>query len=178
VARDRIEAYLDLLARWSARVNLTAARSAEERVRVLVAPVLPAARLPAPGRLLDVGSGNGSPGLVLAFLRDDLEVVLLEPRSRRWAFLKEAARAGGRPGVDAQRLRHDQYVGPPARTLTLRAVAVPLSSLDRLVEPEGQVLVFGGHPAADPPFRLAETHAGGRLFVFRREGPGDVPRET
>ena len=55
----------------------------------------PAAHLPEPGSLIDVGSGNGSPGLVLALVRDDLEVTLLEPRARRWAFLREAARASG-----------------------------------------------------------------------------------
>lgn len=147
---------------------------------MLVAPVLAAAALPAPGSLLDVGSGNGSPGLVLALLRDDLDVVLLEPRSRRWAFLKEAARAAGRPSVAALRLRHDQYAGPPARTVTLRAVALPLSSLGRLVEDGGQVLVFGGQPAAEPPLRLEETltHETGRVFVFRKGLPGGVSRET
>src|SRR6185295_15498595 len=66
---DRLEAYLDLVARWSERINLTAARTAEDRVRLLVAPVLPAVPVPEAGRLLDVGSGNGSPGLVLALLR-------------------------------------------------------------------------------------------------------------
>ena len=92
----RLAAYLDTLADWSRRTNLTGARTAAERVRLLVADVLPGAFLPEPGALIDVGSGNGSPGLVLALVRDDLEVTLLEPRTRRWAFLKEAARASAR----------------------------------------------------------------------------------
>jgi len=175
---DRLESYLDLVARWSERVNLTAARTPEDRVRLLVAPVLPAVPVPEAGRLLDVGSGNGSPGLVLALLRDDLQVVLLEPRMRRWAFLREAARVSGR-GVDAIRLRHDEYTGPPGRTLTLRAVALPLPALAGLVDPGGRVLVFGGRPTAAPPFGLEETRpiGQGNLFVFRR-GPQDVSRET
>ena len=72
------------------------------RVALLVAPVLPLADLLEPGELLDVGSGNGSPGLVLALLRPRLDVTLLEPRQRRWAFLREAARAA----LDAK--RHNQ----------------------------------------------------------------------
>jgi 16S rRNA (guanine(527)-N(7))-methyltransferase RsmG len=171
------------VAHWNERVNLTAARTPEERVRLLIAPVVPAVPLPAAGRLIDVGSGNGSPGLVLALLRDDLQVVLLEPRARRWAFLREAARAAGRPEVETLRMRHDQYTGPAARTLTLRAVALGLPALAGLVEPGGRVLVFGGTPTEAPPFRLQEARpiGQGRLFVFTRGFPGladDVPRET
>jgi len=124
-ALSRLAAYLDTLAAWSPRVNLTGARSAAERVRLLVGDVLAAGTLPPPGRLIDVGSGNGSPGLVLALLRDDLEVTLLEPRTRRWAFLREAARAAGRSRVRVLRLRHDAYPGPAARTVTLRALSLP-----------------------------------------------------
>jgi 16S rRNA (guanine527-N7)-methyltransferase len=171
------------VARWNERVNLTAAKTPEDRVRLLIAPVVPAVPVPEAGRLIDVGSGSGSPGLVLALLRDDLQVVLLEPRARRWAFLREAARAAGRPEVETLRLRHDQYAGPAARTLTLRAVALALPALTGLVEPGGRVLVFGGKPAAAPPFRLEETRpiGQGSLFVFRRGSLGsanDVSRET
>ena len=61
-------------------MNLTGARTPLERVRLLVGGVLPALPLVAAGTLLDVGSGNGSPGLVLALLREDIEATLLEPR--------------------------------------------------------------------------------------------------
>jgi 16S rRNA (guanine527-N7)-methyltransferase len=140
-------------------------------VRLLVADVLPAAPLPEAGSLLDVGSGNGSPGLVLALVRDDLEVTLLEPRARRWAFLREAARAAGR-SVRVLRLRHDGYGGPPARTVTLRALAVPLAELAPLVVPGGRVVVFGGRPEAGGG--LVRTADGdglrGGITVFRRAG--------
>jgi 16S rRNA (guanine527-N7)-methyltransferase len=169
-ALSRLAAYLDTLAAWSPRVNLTGARTAAQRVRLLVGDVLPAAALPASGRLIDVGSGNGSPGLVLALLRDDLEVTLLEPRTRRWAFLREAARAAGRSGVRVLRLRHDAYPGPPAETVTLRALALPLAELLRLVEPQGRLIAFGGRPQAVPGFvpSLDGPVAAGHT-VFRRE---------
>jgi 16S rRNA G527 N7-methylase RsmG len=118
-------------------------------VRVLVAPVLPAAGLVG-RRLVDVGSGSGSPGLVLALLRPDVRVTLLEPRARRWAFLREAARAAGRPDVEVLRLRHDQYPGPPADTLTVRALALPLDALAPLVAEGGVVLAFGAGPTVVP----------------------------
>jgi 16S rRNA (guanine527-N7)-methyltransferase len=167
----RLAAYLDTLAAWSRRVNLTGARTPEERVRLLVGDVLPAVAVPEPGTLLDVGSGNGSPGLVFALLRDDLDVTLLEPRARRWAFLREAARASG-CGVRVLRLRHDGYPGPPARTLTLRALALPLAELAGLVSPGGRIVVLGGRPEAGGPFEATGDGAGlaGGVSVFRRRG--------
>jgi 16S rRNA (guanine527-N7)-methyltransferase len=118
-------------------------------VAVLVAPVLPL--LPfVEGPLLDVGSGNGSPGLVLALLRPELSVTLLEPRAKRWAFLCEAARAAGRPDLRVLRLRHDAYSGPPAATVTLRALRLPAAQLVSLMRPEGQLLALGAAPEPHP----------------------------
>ena len=175
----RLAAYLDVLAEWSRRVNLTAARAPVERVRLLVEPVLPARALPERGTLLDVGSGNGSPGLVLAHLRDDIEVTLLEPRTRRWAFLREAVRRSAAGRVHVLRGRHDSYTGPPARTVTIRALSLSLPELAPLVQPGGLLLVFGGSPRPEGPFEgLAPGGQGaGDARVFRRL-PGDVPRGT
>jgi 16S rRNA (guanine527-N7)-methyltransferase len=171
--RPGLERYLDLLAAWSARVNLTGAATPAARVALLVGDVLPAAPLLRPGRLVDVGSGNGSPGLVLALLRPELPVALLEPRQRRWAFLREACRAAGRPDVEVRRQRHDEYDGPRAATLTVRALDLPLASLAPLVEEGGRLLLFG-RPRTEAPGWLAEAAPAG-LQVFRRE---DVSRET
>ena len=148
-ARVALRAYLDLLDGWSVRVNLTGARSAAERVGLLIRGVVPLAPRLRPGSLLDVGSGNGSPGLVLAALRPDLSTTLLEPRQRRWAFLREAARAMGRPDIAIRKERHDQYPGPPASNVVLRALALPLSELATLVAPGGQLIVLGRPPGGD-----------------------------
>ena len=74
--------------------------------------------------------------------------------------------------VRVLRVRHDGYSGPPARTLTLRAVALPLAELGGLVLPGGRVLVLGGRPEAGGPFvptgEVAEIPGG--VTVFRRLG--------
>jgi 16S rRNA G527 N7-methylase RsmG len=106
---------------------------------------------------------------VLALLREDLEVCLLEPRQRRWAFLREAARAGGRPDVEVRRERHDGYGGPPAATVTLRALSLPLSALAPLVRPGGRVVVWGRAPeikagfVEEPALAAPDRHAYRRL---------------
>jgi 16S rRNA G527 N7-methylase RsmG len=136
-------------------------------VRLLVEPVLPALPYVAGVSLLDVGAGNGSPGLVLGLLRPDLALTLLEPRQKRWAFLREAARrAGRRTGIDVRRERHDQYPGPPADTVTRRAVALGPAALAPLVAAGGRLLVWGPPPAAEAGW-AAETVAPG-LHVLRQ----------
>ncbi|HEY6549215.1 MAG TPA: RsmG family class I SAM-dependent methyltransferase, partial [Vicinamibacteria bacterium] len=166
-ARDGLLASLELLERWSQRINLTGARGPEAQVATLVAPVLPLAPVLEPGRVADLGSGNGSPGLVLALLRPDLEVSLVEPRAKRWAFLREAARAAGRPDIQVFHGRHDQWPGPPADTVTLRALALPLRELLALVRPGGRVVVLGRAPRAEAGFE-AEAGPGPDLHLFRR----------
>jgi 16S rRNA G527 N7-methylase RsmG len=164
--RAALGRYLDLLASWSARINLTAVRSPADRVAVLVTPVVPAAK-GLEGPVLDIGSGNGSPGLVLGLLRPDLAVTLLEPRQRRWAFLREAARAAGRPEIEVLRARHDGYSGPPAQTVTFRALALSLPAVAGLVVSGGRVVVWGARPPAAVGFD-AEAGPGTDIHVFRR----------
>lgn len=166
-ALARLVAYLDLLAAWNDRVNLTAARTPEARFELLVRPVVPLARRVAPGPLLDVGSGNGSPGLIIAALRPDVRATLLEPRTKRWAFLREAARTMD-VRVNVLRQRHDEYEGPPARTVAVRALRLPPGDLAALAESGGEVVVLGvalpPHPAlaAEPDGALVGIH------VYRR----------
>jgi 16S rRNA (guanine527-N7)-methyltransferase len=145
-AAARLARYLDLLEAWSARVNLTGARTRAERIDLLLRPAVAVAPQVRPGRLLDIGSGNGSPGLVLAALCPQAAVTLLEPRQKRWAFLREAARAMALV-VDVRRERHDQFPGPPAQTVTVRALALPAGDLAALLLPGGRLLVLGSPPA-------------------------------
>ena len=90
-------AHFEELRRWAPRVDLIGPGTAEEVPErhfgesLAALPWLP----PGPQRMLDLGSGAGFPGLVLAAARDDLEVTLVEPRERRRAFLGAAARRGG-----------------------------------------------------------------------------------
>jgi 16S rRNA (guanine527-N7)-methyltransferase len=182
MARDLAESlseYLALVAVWNQRTNLTAARTAVERVEILVADAWKAAPFVRAGSLIDIGSGNGSPGLVLALVRRDLKVTLLEPRARRWAFLREATRRLDRSDVEVSRSRCEDFAGR-ASTVTVRAVGLDLSIAGRLLEPGGELLVFGGLPDPGADLRVVEAHPLERsqLHCLRRNDGGNVSRET
>ena len=93
-AVERLKAHYDELARWAPKVDLIGPGAVAELVSRHYAESLAALPWldPAPHRLIDLGSGAGFPGFVLACARPDLDVWLVEPRARRRAFLAAAAR--------------------------------------------------------------------------------------
>jgi 16S rRNA (guanine527-N7)-methyltransferase len=95
-ARSAVDLWLDRLEEWNARVDLTAARSTEELVDLMLADAFVVApRIPRGVRVVDVGSGAGAPGLAIALLRPDLPVTLVEPLGKRVAFLRTVIGALG-----------------------------------------------------------------------------------
>ena len=167
--------YLETLGRWSRRLNLTALDTPSARVDRLVRDAARIAPELTPGRLADVGSGNGAPGIILAILRPDVQVTLLEPRLRRVVFLEEVCSTLALQNVSVVRCRHDGWAGEPFETLTLKALELPLEELAPLVRHGGAVWRLGGRPKTAPPFELERTLVvgGSTLRLFRR-----VPRET
>lgn len=123
-----------------------------------LAPVLPE----QPHALCDIGSGAGLPGLVLAVLRPDVEVVLLEPLLRRATFLEEVVADLDLPRVRVARARAEEYRHQlTSRTggrddrfdvVTARAVA-PLDRLAGwalpLLRPGGMLLALKGESAEE-----------------------------
>lgn len=91
--RARLSAYLDELARWNARINLTTV-APERYWEKHVGEVLDLLEACAPAhgaRVVDVGAGGGVPGVPLAVLRPDLRVTLLESDVRKAGFLTHVA---------------------------------------------------------------------------------------
>ena len=91
--RDTLARYAELVAKWNAQLDLTAARDATAMTEILFADALVLARedlAPKKSRVVDVGTGAGAPGLPLAILRPDLDVTLVEPLRKRIAFLRTA----------------------------------------------------------------------------------------
>jgi 16S rRNA (guanine527-N7)-methyltransferase len=143
---DRLLLYLDLLIRWNRKINLTAIGAPEECVtRHFGESFIISSAVPLNGRLLDIGSGAGFPGLAAKLIAPDLKVVLLEPVAKKRAFLKEVVRACGMSSVQVFGERLDGFAHtqePPSFDLiTTRAVG----GLESLVPKATVLLKSGGH---------------------------------
>lgn len=110
--------------------------------------------IPSGVSVTDIGSGAGLPGIVLAVVRPDLRITLVEPLARRATFLMETIDRLGLPQVRVHRGRAEDSVGvlPLAEVVTARAVA-PLDRLAGWCLPltlvGGRLLAFKGVSAAD-----------------------------
>lgn len=104
---ERLEAYADLLRRWQKRINLVAPSTIPDlwhrhfadsaQLAALIRPLAGARTPDRPLRLVDLGTGAGFPGLVLALMLrgDGVAVTLVDSDVRKCAFLREAARVTG-----------------------------------------------------------------------------------
>jgi 16S rRNA (guanine(527)-N(7))-methyltransferase RsmG len=88
----RLESHYSLLCRWNKRLNLTTVTDVEGAALRHYCESLYLSRVLSPGRVVDVGSGAGFPGLVAAVAREDCDFDLVESHQRKAVFLKEASR--------------------------------------------------------------------------------------
>ncbi len=164
---EKLRDFVELLLKWNRRVNLVSARSADDvwRRHVLdslqLSPLLP----PAPDALLDIGSGAGFPGLVLA-AATGRETDLIEADKRKSAFLTEAAARLGLARVRVHATRIEDAALPKAGLLTARALA-PLPVLLR----HAHALLAPGGTALFPKGRTTEEEltAASRDWMMRVE---------
>jgi 16S rRNA (guanine527-N7)-methyltransferase len=88
-----LEAYVDELLRWNARINLTAARNRDDALQHVVDSCALVREVPSNiSVLVDVGSGGGLPAAMIAILRPGVQVTALEPVRKKLAFLQTLAR--------------------------------------------------------------------------------------
>jgi 16S rRNA (guanine527-N7)-methyltransferase len=139
--RAGLVAYVDLLARWNAIYNLTAVREREAVWAQHIADclaVLPALdRHLATGgvrRVLDVGSGGGLPGVVLALMRPALDVTCVDAVGKKAAFVRQVAGALALPQLHAVHGRVEALRAPPFELVTSRAFS-SLADFVRLTRP-------------------------------------------
>lgn len=147
-------AYTDLLATTGVQLGLVGPREVPRLWERHVLNCGVVAELIAPGtRVIDVGSGAGLPGLVLAIAREDLDVHLVEPMLRRTTWLQESVDALSLTNVTIHRGRADVFAGQiSAPVVTARAVS-RLSTLAEwcapLLDPGGRLLALKGVTAAE-----------------------------
>lgn len=151
--------FLELLQGWGRACDLTAELDPENLLRDHVLESLAGVPWLVPGVLLDVGSGGGFPAVPLLLARRDVRGVLLEPRSRRWAFLKEVVRELGLV-AEVERARLEDAAVFGVENVSVRALArgVWEEKARGLVKPGGRFLWWAGPKAClAPPAGLEDV---------------------
>jgi len=128
---DQLLAYLDLLQRWNGTYNLTAVRDPERMLTQHVADclaVIAPLRRPLhtddePRRLLDVGSGGGLPGVVIAILNPAIDVTCVDTVGKKAAFIQQVAAGLRLRNLHSQHARVEQMKAAPFDVIASRAFA-------------------------------------------------------
>ena len=100
-----LTSYYELLSRWNRKINLTALDNPDEAIdRLLLEPVVAARHLRAPDlRLMDIGSGGGSPAIPMKLAAPGIGLTMVEVKARKSAFLREAIRHLALAGTTSRR---------------------------------------------------------------------------
>ncbi len=195
--------YLELLRKWNAVYNLTAIRTLPRMLiehlfdsLAVVAPLVARLPAPSPGRALcvvDIGSGAGLPGIVLAIVWPEAEIHLVEPVGKKAAFLRQCVGTLGLAGVAVHAIRVQQLSLPqPADLVICRAfaslpdflaAAAPLTGSETLVcamkgvVPQAEMSSLGAQWASPEVVELAVPElAAARHLVLLRRAADHVPR--
>jgi len=119
---ERLEAFALLLHEWNQIHNLTGAKSIPAIYENIVDSLFPLTFMKMPATLLDVGTGAGFPGLVLAIALPETEVVLAEPLKKRVSFLKYAGIDLGLKNMKVEGKRVEQIEHDTFELISSRAV--------------------------------------------------------
>jgi 16S rRNA (guanine527-N7)-methyltransferase len=154
---DKLVVFYDLLERWNRKINLSSLVKPDEAIdRLLLEPVAAAAELPRTPRMMDLGSGGGSPAIPLALSLGSPLLVMVESRSRKAAFLREAARQLGLTAVVENTRFEELGYQDEMELVSIRAVRTDEATLTlagRFLKPGGTLALFRT-AGAEPPDRM------------------------
>lgn len=165
---SRLAAYFELLQRWNEKINLTALGDSDEAVdRLVMEPLVAAVFLPKDVRLIDIGSGGGSPAIPLAIALNATFLTMIESRGRKAAFLREALRTLEIPGtVESERAEvlatSPEHQGT-SRIVSVRAVRMTAqlsAAMSNFLTSDGVLALFSKHSELIPVgFKPAGAHS-------------------
>ena len=119
---EKFKTFTNLLLEWNKIHNLTGAKTTAEIEENITDSIYPCEFIDRPNSILDVGTGAGFPGLILAIAYPDARVVLCEPRKKRASFLKYVAMELALDNVSVIKKRVEDYQDEPFELITSRAV--------------------------------------------------------
>ena len=146
--RRSLARYVVLLAQWNRAYNLTAVRDPFAMIDRHVLDSLTAVDFLVGGRLLDVGTGAGLPGLVLAIARPDVRCTLLDPVRKKTRFCAHAAMTLGLDNVEVASERLAMHRPARRYSTVISRAALKLADLVAgarpLLEPSGRIVAMKG----------------------------------
>jgi 16S rRNA (guanine527-N7)-methyltransferase len=172
---DQLVAYVRLIERWNATYNLTAVRTLEAMATQhvvdslsIVAPMR--RRLPGiENRILDVGTGAGLPGVVLAIVAPEAVVVCVDSVGKKAAFVTHVAAALGVENLAAVHSRVEAMKAPPAFgfivSRAFSSLSAFVSSTRHLLAPGGWWMAMKGKV---PHEKLSEVASSGARFEIEQ----------
>ncbi|HQM86881.1 MAG TPA: 16S rRNA (guanine(527)-N(7))-methyltransferase RsmG [Methylotenera sp.] len=108
-AKQKLLAYLALLQKWNKVYNLTAVRDPLDMVTLHLLDSLSVLPYIKTGNLLDVGSGGGLPGIVLAIMKPDLQVTTIDTVQKKTIFMRQVKGELGLPNLEVVHARVEQF---------------------------------------------------------------------
>ena len=148
----KLENFASLLHEWNQIHNLTGAKTVDDIYINIIDSLYPLTFISKPKSLLDVGTGAGFPGLVLAIAMPECEVVLAEPLRKRVSFLKYAAIDGELDNVHVEPKRVEFVAHAPFDMISSRAVTNTRLLLDltkKVSSKETEYLFYKGSRVFD-----------------------------
>jgi 16S rRNA (guanine527-N7)-methyltransferase len=162
--KAKLETYFRLLSQWNQKINLSGLDlndpPPEALDRVLIEPLVAARHAPlGTTRVIDIGSGGGSPAIPFAVGIPGVRLLMVESKTRKSVFLREVGRALEMPHCDVATARFEELLARPDLheahdLLTIRAVRIEarvLMTLQTFVRPGGQMFLFRGSPGVSSP---------------------------
>lgn len=159
---DRLVAYFELLSRWNEKINLTSLSDPDEAIdRLILEPLAALQYLPSTARsLMDIGSGGGSPALPIKLARPSLKLRMVESKTRKAAFLREAVRHLSLVDAVVEAARYEELLARPdlheaSDLISIRALRLDarvLVGVQAFLKPEGYLVLFRGPVATEPGF--------------------------
>ncbi len=122
VQLHQLETFTVLLQEWNKIHNLTGAKHLKDIYPNIVDALFPCTFIKEPTSILDVGTGAGFPGMMLAIAYPNIKTVLCEPRNKRASFLKYVAMELGLSNVVVVKKRVEAYDHEPFGLISSRAV--------------------------------------------------------
>jgi len=147
IQSEKLKKFTDLLLEWNKIHNLTGAKTPLEVEKNIEDSLFPSTFIDTPSSILDVGTGAGFPGLLLAMVYPNVQTVLCEPRKKRASFLKYVAMELELSNVEVAKERVEDYDSEPFGLISSRAVTdtkMLLTLTQHLQNSETQYLFYKG----------------------------------